>query len=569
MRLFTVLGSMTAVAALACGDNLPPDRPPGQDPSGADPDPSDALFDPDHLVEIEIELQPADWETLRVQHTDLFGRLVEDCPGPLPPDPYTIFPATVTIDGERLEEVGVRKKGYVGSVSRVRPALKISFDEYEPGREAFGLERLTLNNNLPDTSQLDTCLAFQVFRDAGLAAPRCNWAHVTVNGQDLGIYSNVESVRRRFLGRHFEDQGGNLYEGSLSDLRDIWIDNYEDKGGNDGDRSDLLALEEAASAGDADLLAALDPLLDVDEFLTFWAAEVLVGHWDGYSGNQNNHFLYRDPAAGKFHFLPWGPDSAFGDRNIFLPPTIPRSVWANSILTRRLYALDETHRRYQDRLRELLDTVWDEPALLAEIDRVRAMIEPHVHVEPDDFDRGVTAVRDFITAQRDVLETDLAADPAWDVPLLETYCARTAGTASGTFSAPFGDFPPANPFAGSGTLSLTIDGKPLAFQSVTAGAGHDHDPEQPRIGAAPFGLMSDGDLVIAMILVEPEVWAAGTFPIDGFDVFSLVLRANLAAPENASMLGIARGTLTLDAAPTTSGETVSGSFELELFNGAM
>ena len=36
----------------------------------------------------------------------------------------------------------------------------------------------------------------------------------------------------------------------------------------------------------------LDELVDLHEFVTFWAMESLIGFWDGYSGNQNNFFVY-------------------------------------------------------------------------------------------------------------------------------------------------------------------------------------------------------------------------------------------------------------------------------------
>lgn len=546
-----------AVAALSiallggCGDG------------GPGPDLSEPLFEPDRLLEIDIELAPADWDALRVEHPDVFGRLVDDCPGPLPPDPYTVYPGAITIDGERFDDVGIRKKGFLGSVNRTRPSLKISFDEYEPGREVFGLERLTLNNNQQDVSQLDTCLAYRVFRDAGLAAPRCNWARVTVNGEDLGVYSNVESVRRRFLARHFDDSGGNLYEGQVADLRDVWVDNYEDKAGNDGDRSDLAALVAAAEAPDGELLDALEPVLDVDAFLTFWATEVLVGHWDGYAGNRNNHYLYRDPSSGRFHFLPWGPDSAFGDPNPFLPAAPPPSVSANNILVSRLYAIDDTHARYQARLAELLDTVWDEAALTAEIERASAMVESYVHVPADAFTDAVAANRDFVDGQRAVLEADLATDPAWQLPLSASYCAAVAGTVTGTFTAPYQAFPPANVFTGSGTLEVTIDGAPLTFGGVAAGAGPDGDPSHPRIAAAPFGFLPGGGLVLPVMLVEPELWSTGAKAVDGYDVFGILLY-QATSTSSLDLAGFLRGTLTLDAAPATTDATVSGSFDLEI-----
>lgn len=556
-------GVLVATVCAACGGDdgvvVDPEVPYGEA--------SAPLFDTTRLLEIDIEVAAEDWDQIRVEHYDLYARLVDDCPGPLPDDPYTVVPATVTIDGERFTDVGLRKKGFLGSANRERPSLKLSFDEYDPEREVHGLERMTLNNNQQDTSHLDTCLAYQVFAAAGTPAPRCNWARVTVNGEDLGVFSHVESVRRRYLGLHFDDTSGNLYEGQVADFRDVWIDNYEDKRGNDGDRSDLDALVAAVASSDDELLAELDAVLDVDAFLTFWATEVLVGHWDGYAGNRNNHYLYRDPSTGRFHFLPWGPDAAFGDPNPFLPQAPPDAVWASGELTRRLYAHPDTHARYQARLRELLDDVWDEDALLDEIDRVAAMIRPHVIAPGGAFDDAVDLVRAFVQSQRDRLVASLDADPAWPFAQPESYCVGVAGTASGTFSTTYDQWPPSNLFGGTGTLEVTLNGTPMTFSTISAGAGPDDAPMHPRTAATTFGFVEGGDVIFPLMLVENELWSAGERSVDGYDVFGVLVQLDLSAPDQPTLLGFLRGTMTLDAAPVTQGDTVSGSFDLEILGG--
>src|SRR5262245_21272817 len=112
-----------ACAATACGGGT------------SDWEEAAALFEPDRVLEIAIDMAPADWDALRNQtrtEEDLFAR--PDCLGSPFPNPFTWFPATVTVDGEVLEQVAVRKKGFIGSLSTDKPALKISMEEYETGR---------------------------------------------------------------------------------------------------------------------------------------------------------------------------------------------------------------------------------------------------------------------------------------------------------------------------------------------------------------------------------------------------------------------------------------------------
>ena len=72
------------------------------------------------------------------------------------------------------------------------------------------------------------CLGYDLMRKAGVPAPRCNFAHVTVVSIDGmsettvvdGIYSHIDSIKDPFLRRNFgsdQDQG-RLYEGTLSDF---------------------------------------------------------------------------------------------------------------------------------------------------------------------------------------------------------------------------------------------------------------------------------------------------------------------------------------------------------------
>ena len=152
---------------------------------------------------------------------------------------------------------------------------------------------MTLNNNRQDPSNVLQCLAYQVFADAGVATPMCGLAQLAVNGEDMGVYTTLETYDRDFLARHFPSAAGKLYEGQLSDFRMNWVETFENKLQDTfDDRYELYEIARALRADDEDLLDLLEPLIDIDAYLSFWAAESLLGHWDGYNGNQNNFFIY-------------------------------------------------------------------------------------------------------------------------------------------------------------------------------------------------------------------------------------------------------------------------------------
>ena len=262
----------------------------------AEAHPSGAYFALDRVLDISIEIAGEDWDTLRHQTRtleDVFAEIERYGLSRPFADIYTWFGATVTVDGETHADVGVRKKGFVGSQSDTKPALKLRFDKYVDGQSLGGvMERMTLNNSIQDPSMVNTCLSYRVFAAAGSPAPRCNFATVSVNGKDLGLYVHVEEMKAPFLSRHFESAEGNLYEGTVSDFTPTYRGTIEKKTNTDAaDWSDIdavvAALQDPSDAG----LKALGEIVDLDRFLSFWATEVLVGHWDGYAGDRNNYWI--------------------------------------------------------------------------------------------------------------------------------------------------------------------------------------------------------------------------------------------------------------------------------------
>ena len=162
----------------------------------------------------------------------------------------------MTVDGETHTNVGVRKKGFLSSRSDTKPSLKLRFNKYVVGQTLGGvMNRMTLNNNQRDRYMINTCMTYRVFAAAGNPTPRCNFAAVTVNGRYLGLYSHVEPIKTPFLSRHFENVGGNLYEGAVvgdftPDYRDL-IEKKTNENADDWSDIDTVvaALQDPSDAG--------------------------------------------------------------------------------------------------------------------------------------------------------------------------------------------------------------------------------------------------------------------------------------------------------------------------------
>ena len=390
----------------------------------------DDIFPTDRVIDVQITVSEKDWNTIRFQSRDFMTALNEKRQfGPLD-HPYTYVEASVSIDGVVFPEVGIRKKGFIGSQSHTRPSLKIKLNHIDKKGEIEGLTNLTLNNNKQDTSLMSQFMGYALFNAIGSPAPRCAYAKVTVNGKSLGVYSHVETVRKPLLKRAFGNDDGPLYEGTVVDFNEEWENSFEHKRGDDAlGREKIIALIDVLADNQV-TEAAIGELVDLDRFYRFWAIESLLGFWDGYSGNNNNYFIYLNPDTDKFHFLPWGADALFTDFSMDFRRNAqaPTSVKTQGLIAYRLYQLETGRERYAKTMMELLENHWNAEELLAELDRVAAMIQSYLLPEQREFQeeewggRGkkqtfeneLADVRDFIrTRKDDILQEIGEGMPVW------------------------------------------------------------------------------------------------------------------------------------------------------------
>jgi len=268
--------------------------------------PSD-LYDPDTLPQIELVLDAAAIAVL--SSTEVASK-------------KTWVHGSFKLGAITFADVGVRRKGE--STFRALPnkaSLKVKLDKWVKGQKVHGLSELTLNSMVNDASCLRERLAYHVFRSLGLPAQRANAAHLTVNGQEYGVYANIETPDRQFVARVFGAKAKTLYE---VDSGSEWLPGNEggfeidiaDPSAPAGSRPDVdLLFQSVQAATDPNLLADLDGHLHTTEWLRHSAAEALIGHYDGYAygiWGSHNYFMAGD-TDGKFSLIPWSTDMTFAD----------------------------------------------------------------------------------------------------------------------------------------------------------------------------------------------------------------------------------------------------------------
>ncbi|MDE0496414.1 MAG: CotH kinase family protein [Acidimicrobiaceae bacterium] len=571
----------TSVPDAAAPTTAPPAAP-QNDAEGAhddaEADPRDAYFELDRVLDISIEIAVEDWDVLRNQTrtlADVFAEIEEYGLSRPFASIYTWFGATVTVDGETHAEVGVRKKGFVGSQSSTKPSLKLRFDKYVDDQSLLGgMNRMTLNNSVQDPSMLNTCLSYRVFAAAGNPAPRCNFATVSVNGTDLGLYVHVEEFKAPFLAHHFGNAEGNLYEGTVSDFTPEFRGTIEKKTHEDADDwSDIDAVVAAlADPSDAGL-QSLGEIVDLDRFLGFWATEVLVGHWDGYAGDRNNYWFYRVP-GGRFVFLPWGTDGTFhlsDDPNPFDNISDPPpSVLALTAIPNRLYNDADWRVKYVARLKQILDDVWHETELLAAVDEMAAIVQQHaLPAEASAAERDTERVRTFISKRKAEILDDLSPEPPeWPEPEPDALTTAGSGRLEVAFETAWGTHLNPSPL-GQGTVhSLMLNGAPESVGGTGVFAG-DANPEErvllPGVdnptSIVLVKLEGDGSVSGMSLVIDPRLLAGGTTLVVGEDAIAggiWSIPPGASTPDSFSPF--TEGVLELSASGTAPGAAIAGAF---------
>jgi hypothetical protein len=430
----------------------------------------DTFFDPSHLVKVDIRIDSADWDTMRMQHRSVLRTFRTDIPPSQQEKQFDYFEANLTIDGTDLGRVTVRKKGFVGSMDRQRPSLKIKIDEFDKKKSFAGVDTLTLNNNKQDPSAVSQVFAFQLFRQFGLPASRCNLAVVTVNGESLGVYTNVESLDKRFARRKFGNDKGALYEGTVADFEENELIRFERKFGKKQMDRRLEKVVVALNADDDLLLEKVAAVVDLDQFYRFWAMESLLGHWDGYVSSENNFFIYFNPATERIAFIPWGLDQLGKDTNWLWPNFVPpKSVKAAAALPRRLYQVEAARDAYFATMQELLASVWKEDELIALIRQLEDMIEPYRVDTGRDWHESSRRMTTFIAGRRADVERELnGPHPEWTLPPVEPLPpVERRGECEIKFRVKMADTVGSpNTFletSGDAEVAVVLDGKKLPF----------------------------------------------------------------------------------------------------------
>ena len=159
------------------------------------------LFNTDQIMDIDILMDEDDWNNM------LENAIFEE-----------YYSCNVVVNGKTFYSVGIRPKGNT-SLSSIandpdtdRYSFKLEFDHYIEGQTCYGLDKLILNNNYADATNMKEAIVYDMYQYLGVDASLYNYAKISVNGDYRGVYLALEAVEDSFMLRNYGTENGNLYK---------------------------------------------------------------------------------------------------------------------------------------------------------------------------------------------------------------------------------------------------------------------------------------------------------------------------------------------------------------------
>jgi len=265
------------------------------------------FYDADTLQKIEIQFSQPDWDyRMDTAKAGSDGYLLADW---------------VKINNVQFDSAGVKYKGNSSYDSTyAKNPIHIALDEFLPNSYE-GFTDVKLSNGYADPSMIREVLAYGMVSHY-MECPRANFAQLYINGQYVGLYTNVENVGKEFCSDHFYSSDRTFIKcnpvinpgpATKSNLKFIpaadssgYFNFYELK--SDIGWNDLVALCDSLT----NIPSGAGLLFDMDRVLWMLALNNVLVNLDSYTGVFcQNYYLYRD-AFGLYNPVMWDLNMSFG-----------------------------------------------------------------------------------------------------------------------------------------------------------------------------------------------------------------------------------------------------------------
>lgn len=348
----------------------------------------------------------------------------------------TSIPANMVYRGVTYPNVGVRFRGNT-SYTQIGNSQKKSFgietDFVNPDLKIFGYNDLKFNNAHQDPTFMREVLYNRMARKYTPLA-KANYIHLFLNGQDWGIYPNIQDIDKSFLEEWFLSNDGALFRATVEGTSGgggggpTWGDGtagmnylgtspssyqqYYTLNSNDVVVDPWQKLIDACLAINQASAASLEVLkqkIDVDKVLWHLACENIFTDDDSYvMKGKMDYKVYYEPETGRTISLEYDGNSSF-QTNLATSSNwgpFKNATNANYALINKLLSIPELRQRYLAHYRTILNESFTTSNANALIDEIDAQIGTLVAADTKklypttQYTSGIAGLKNFVSNRR-------------------------------------------------------------------------------------------------------------------------------------------------------------------------
>ncbi len=298
--------------------------------------------------------------------------------------------ADLVVDGITYPNVGVRIRGNTSYTAlpsgSEKFSLKVYMDYVDPEQELMGYDSLNFNNAFRDPTFCRE-VVYNNYVAQFIPNPRANHVVLVLNGQNWGVYCNIQQPDKRMLRDYFVSADGlrircpNNPNGPglryLGSNPALYTGSYEIQ--HDGGLADpwgaLIAVCDSVTNEPLSTWPNIDRLFAIDPSIWSVVLENFLTDDDSYVNKGSDFMTYRDPLDGRTHLLQRDANETFTQATW----SITRNFTAtNKPVLSHVLAVPELRQRYMAHYRTVKpDLTWDYfgPIFMAHRDLIAAAVQ--------------------------------------------------------------------------------------------------------------------------------------------------------------------------------------------------
>lgn len=288
-----------------------------------------------------------------------------------------------------------------------KKSLKIVFKKTIPFGET---KKINLNSEWTDKSYIRQYISSMIMRNAGIPTFNTNYVKLSINGEFIGLYLQVENIDKYFLERNYLDPKASLYKATkdgaclsrFDEIHNKW-EKKTNKKQNWNDLQDLINTIDTTSIDSFHVF--LKSNFEYNRLISIFAINMLTQNGSTY---YHNYYLYHNiNGNGKWQMFPWDLDKTLSAYN-WKPYKYHEtsSNWESdnplvekAILNKIVFADIKT------KIKDLERTIFNTKTLNPIIDKCEKMLEKAVNNDSSDQIENMSEWKSYLNDERKFIET--------------------------------------------------------------------------------------------------------------------------------------------------------------------